>query len=61
MKRFLIHLGIWFAAVFVLAVAMDMVVTLGLRKTDLRKYAVWNEIYQKELNADVVLIVSSRA
>lgn len=61
MKKFLKQLFIWFAVLFVISLFMDMVITSGLRKTDLRKYAVWNDIYNKEINADVVVIGSSRA
>ena len=61
MKRFLIHLTIWLAAAFVLAVALDAMITAGLRKADLRKYCVWNDIYNGKINADLLVMGSSRA
>ena len=48
-------------AAFILAIVVDAMITSGLRKTDIRKYAVWNDIYKGDINADVVIMGSSRA
>ena len=61
MKRFLIHLGIWLFVAGALSFALDAMITTGLRKTEIRKYAVWNDIYKGEINADLVVVGSSRA
>ena len=61
MKRFLIHLGLWLAALFLLGLSVDFMITKGLRKTGIRKYAVWNDIYNKRIDADLLVLGSSRA
>lgn len=61
MKRFLIHLGIWLSVAWILSFAVDAMITTGLRKTGLRKYVVWNDIYKGNINADLLVIGSSRA
>lgn len=43
-----------------LAFVADYMVSTGLRKTDLRKYATWNDIYSGELHPDIVAVGSSR-
>lgn len=43
-----------------LAFAADYMITSGLRKTDLRKYSTWNDIYSGELHPDIVAVGSSR-
>lgn len=44
---------------FVFAVAVDYAITTGLRRTDIRKYAVWNEIYASKANAELLVMGSS--
>lgn len=61
MKRFLIHMAIWMSFVFVVAIVLDVLISSGLRKTDIRKYSVWNDIYKGGINADLLVIGSSRA
>ncbi len=61
MKKFLVRFLVWLSIPLVSAYVIDYMVSSGLRKTDLRKYAVWNDIYGKKINADVVVIGSSRA
>ena len=61
MGRFLKFFLIWIAIAFFIACALDVMITLGLRRTDIRKYAVWNDIYRKTINADMVVLGSSRA
>lgn len=38
----------------------DYMISSGLRKTDLRKYSTWNDIYSGELHPDIVAVGSSR-
>lgn len=59
MKRFLKLLGIWFAVLILLATATDYIVSSGLRKTTIRKFAVWNDIYASKINSDVLIMGSS--
>lgn len=59
MGRFLKMISIWLGIVFVLAIIVDYVVTTGLRKTDIRKYAVWNDIYNSNIEADLLVVGSS--
>lgn len=61
MRRFLIHLGIWLVVAGVLSFALDAMITTGLRKTDIRKYAVWNDIYRGGIDAGLLVVGSSRA
>ncbi len=61
MKRFLIQFAIWLGIAFVVAILIDLMISSGLRKTDIRKYAVWNDIYKGGLHSDLIVIGSSRA
>lgn len=61
MKRFLMHLGIWLFVAGALSYVLDALITTGLLKTDIRKYAVWNDIYNGEIDADLLVVGSSRA
>lgn len=61
MKRFLTHLLLWLIVALILSFGVDTIITCGLRKTDIRKYVVWNDIYKGKINADVLVIGSSRA
>ena len=61
MKKFLLQLGIWVGIVLVSSFLMDDVVSSGLRKTDIRKYATWNDIYKGELHPHLVILGSSQA
>ena len=44
-----------------LAVAVDYMITSGLKRTDIRKYSTWNDIFTKEIDADLLVIGSSQA
>lgn len=61
MKKFLIQLGIWLGIAFALCIPIDAMISSGLKKTDVRKYAVWNDIYKGDLHPDLIIIGSSRA
>lgn len=50
---------IWTAAMLVFAVAVDYAITTGLRRADIRKYAVWNDIYASKANAELLVMGSS--
>lgn len=54
-------MAIWLASAFVLAIILDAMISSGLRKTDIRKYSVWNDIYKGNIDADLLVIGSSRA
>ncbi len=54
-------MAIWLASAFGLAIILDAMISSGLRKTDIRKYSVWNDIYKGNINADLLVIGSSRA
>ena len=61
MKKFLIRFGIWFGIVIGLAFPIDWMISSGLRKTDIRKYAAWNDIYKGGLHPDMLVLGSSQA
>lgn len=60
MKKFIVRFLVWLSIPFVLAYGVDYMISSGLRKTDLRKYAAWNDIYSGELHPDLVAVGSSR-
>ena len=61
MKKFLVRLGVWLLILVVVAVAVDAMVTTGLRKVDTRKYAVWNDIHKGGIDADLLVVGPSQA
>lgn len=61
MKKFLLRFLVWLLPLIVLAFVFDGIISAGLRKTDLRKYAAWNDIYGRVIDADLVVVGSSRA
>ena len=61
MKKFLVRLGVWLLILIVVAVAVDAMVTTGLRKVGTRKYAVWNDIHKGSINADLLVVGPSQA
>lgn len=61
MKQFVCRFVIWASVVVILAIATDYVITTGLKKTDIRKYSTWNDIYKGELDADLLVIGASNA
>ena len=61
MKKFLVRFLIWLTILFLASVLVDWMVSSGLRKTDIRRYAVWNDIYGSEIDADLVVIGNSQA
>ena len=61
MKRFFKILVCFSFVLLIASTIADFIITSGLRKSDLRKYVVWNEIFQGGIDADVLILGSSRA
>lgn len=60
MKRFFRDILLFLIMILCIAVVGDIVVSHGLRKTTIRPYAVWNDIYNgNNLNNDLVFIGAS--
>lgn len=59
MNRLLKNVGVLLLIILLLAISVDYVITTGLRKSDIRKYAVWNDIFDSKIDADVVIMGSS--
>ena len=59
MNRFLRIGCIWLGFFLVLAIFVDFMISSGLRKTDIRKYAAWNDIYRSAIDANVFILGSS--
>ena len=60
MKKFVGRFCLWLLILLLLAVGVDAMITVGLRKVDTRKYGVWNDIYKDEINADMVVLGNSQ-
>lgn len=52
-------LFIWLAILLVFAIGADYVISKGLRTSNLRKYAVWNDILNSNVDADLLILGSS--
>lgn len=61
MKKFIVRFLVWLLPVVAVAFLVDFMVSSGLRKTDLRKYAVWNDIYGGKMHPDLMVIGNSQA
>ena len=61
MRLFLKRLFVWLCLALISASILDWMISSGLRKTDIRKYAVWNDIYKRSIRSDLVVLGSSRA
>ncbi len=61
MKQFVGRFCLWLLILLLLAVAVDVMITMGLKKVNTRKYAAWNDIYGDEINADLVVLGNSQA
>jgi len=60
MKRFFRDILLFLIMILSIAVVGDIIVSRGLRKTTIRPYAVWNDIYNgTNLNNDLVFIGAS--
>lgn len=61
MKKFILRFLLWLVVPILLAILVDWMVSSGLRKTDLRKYAVWNDIYKGGMHPDLLVVGNSQA
>lgn len=61
MKRFLQKIAVFTLIVLFFATIIDVVISKGLRKTDIRMYQAWNDIYSFNIDADLIVMGSSRA
>jgi len=60
-KSFVKILFIFILLLWILAFSIDEIISIGLKKTDIRKFQAWNDIYASDIKDDVVIIGSSRA
>ena len=61
MKKFVLHIVYFAIALLVVLTLVDGVITYLYHQKDTRKYAVWNDILHKDINADVLIMGNSRA
>jgi len=61
MKKFIKLLIVFFSILLGLAYLMDYIITTGLKKTDLRLFQSWNDIYSSNIRSDAIIVGSSRA
>lgn len=61
MRKFIARFLIWLVIPIMAAILVDWMVSTGLRKTDIRRYAAWNDIYGGKIAADMVVIGNSQA
>lgn len=61
MKRFLIRLSYFLVITFTLATLLDGFISYRLTKSNERMYQQWSGLYKDSLNADIVVLGSSRA
>ena len=59
MGKFLKMTALWGLVLLALCLGLDLVISSGLRRTDIRKYAVWNDIYASRIQANVLVLGSS--
>jgi hypothetical protein len=60
-KKFLLHIVLFFSVIVLFAFAADRVVTQSLRKSRKGDFAIWNDLFDGKINSDVVIYGSSRA
>lgn len=61
MRTFLLKVSFFVAPLIILAFGLDYVVSHGLRKTRYADYSVWNDLFDGKVNADLIVLGSSRA
>lgn len=61
MKKFLKLTALFFTILFLLALAIDAFITHRLHQLKSSPFANWNDIYQTDIQSDVVIMGSSRA
>lgn len=61
MKKFLRQILIFTCVLLVLATVFDVVLTSRAKRLQFSPFAVWNDIYGRKIDADVLIMGSSRA
>ena len=61
MKKFLLFISAYFFILYLLSVGLQTLIDKGLRKYDNNTYIVLNNIFNKKINADIIILGSSRA
>ena len=61
MKQFLLKCLFFVVIMFLLSIAMELIITSGLRSSEARLFKSWNQILKGDVNADVIIIGNSRA
>ena len=61
MKKFLLHIILFFSILYVLAWGLDVLITRQFKKMDASPFANWNDIYNTDIDADILIMGSSRA
>ncbi len=61
MKKFLTRLFIFLAILYVLALCADMLITRPFKHLEASPFGNWNDIYNQRIDADVLIMGSSRA
>ena len=61
MSRFIKIFILFLIIIFSLAYGADLLISKGLRKSDIRMYQAWNDIYNSNIKGDAVILGSSRA
>jgi len=61
MKRYLKYISIYFSLIIILFLLVFYVTEKGLKHSNYLNLSEWNEIYNHEINADIVINGSSRA
>lgn len=60
MKRFFTQIAIYVGILLVLAIAFDLIISAGLRKTERGHFHTMNALMNDSINADVIMLGSSR-
>lgn len=62
MKKFILQISIFLAILFVIALPIDYMISMGLRRVHNLDFAVWNDIYNNEnMQNDLVVLGASSA
>lgn len=61
MKKFLLTILLILSVLYIINIGLDVYVSNQLRQSRDRRYVGWNEITQSQINADMVILGSSRA
>ena len=61
MKKFIVKLIILLISVFIILSIMEYITNYGLKKTRIHNFGEWNDIYNSQINANLLILGSSRA